>query len=179
MPITPEQFYEYLKSPLRFPEEFKDYVADYFATNVPKLHVSQIYGFKLQSVKVADEVTALTTVSGTSYTAAGGPDMTDIPHGFYLAMYGATYANTAGQPYYNAAAPGILMSPSIDGAAASDDDAALLNAGSNGRVALIDLTGSGSDTHTISMRYKLTTAGTAHAFYNAWLFLLKAVTEDA
>lgn len=178
-PVTQETFLNYLKNPIMFPEAFKDYISDYYAVNIPKLPVSQIYGFKLQSVKAADEITALDVISATAYADAStaGPSLDHVPNGLYIALFGATYGNSAGQPSFNATWPEIWMSPSLDGAAAVDDDAAILDAGSNGRVLLVDFT-TGNGAHTVDMKYKRTSTAADVAVWNRWLYLIKVVTDE-
>jgi hypothetical protein len=176
-PVTEEQFIEYLKNPILFPATFKDYISDYFATNIPKLPISQVFGFKLQSVKDALEVTANTGVASTSYTDLGGPYLTLIPNGFYIALFGGAYGSSGGTPWPSFSDPNILMSPSVDGAAASDNNAATLNFGQNGRVVLLDLT-TGNGAHTVTMMYKKTAGALTPYVQHRWLYLLKAVTDD-
>lgn len=175
-PLTEESFLNYLKNPVMFPEAFKDYISDYYATNIPKLPVSQIYGFKLQSVKDATEITALDEITSATYAAAthDGPSLDHIPNGLYIALFGATFGSTAGVPFYGFGTE-IWMSPTLDGAAATDDNAAVLNAGSNGRVLLVDFT-TGSGAHTVGMRYKY--VSTPAAVWNRWLYLIKVVTDE-
>lgn len=177
MSVTEEEFRQYLSRPIDFPPSFKDWVSDWFAVNVPKLHVSQIYGFKLQSIKSATEITNLLTVSSTAYSALSpdGPSITSIPNGYYLAFFGATFGTTAGAPFYNNAV-NVYMAPVVDSGAASDSEAAILNGGSNGRVTFLDMTGGDND-HTITFQYKRTGSSNV-GIWNRWLYLLKVVTED-
>ncbi len=178
MAVDQEGFTEYLKNPLLFPTEFKDWVSDWFATNVPKIHVSQIFGFKLQSVKRAEEIVGQQNLTSTTYTAfsTDGPTFDHVPNGFYILLFGATYGNTAGQPFYDATYKEIYMAPVYDGSTPSDGEAAVLNAGTNGRAVLLDLSGE-DDNHTITFQYKLVGAGSNPAIWRRWAFLLKVVTE--
>ena len=177
--ITQEEFLNYLKSPILFPPEFKEWVSDWFGTNVPKLHVSQIYGFKLQSVKIADANSGAQVMSSSSYTAFddGGLTFSNVPNGFYLLFFGATFSQTGGEiPTYTNLGSAYIA-PIYDGSTADDGEACVLNAGTNGRVTLIDLTGGAND-HTISFQYKRDAAlGSNFQLYSPWAFLLKVVTD--
>jgi hypothetical protein len=186
MAITQEQFTQYLKEPVRFPEEFKDYLSDFFALNVPKLHVSQIFGFKLQSFQASDsgDITPVQTLSNTtSYSSftTDGPTWANIPRGFYLLFFGARYEfDNAGTwaPAYNGSLPGVWLTPVLDGNNLGDGYAAYLNAGSNGRAVLLDLTDPTIDRHTLTFQYKLSAAtGTSMALEDRWAYLIKVVTE--
>lgn len=181
MALSQDDFNEYLKQPILFPAEFKEWVQDYFATNVPKLHVSQIFGFKLQSVKESEtgDISALQAVTSTSYTAfsTDGPTFSNVPNGFYLLFFGATYGTTAGDPIYNNSYPQLYITPVLDGTVQGDGDGALLNAGSGGRVTLIDLTDQLVGGHTITFQYKLTGSSSVIGCWNRWAFLIKVITE--
>lgn len=179
--IDAGSFQEYLKNPLLFPDTFKSWLNDFVATNIPKLHVSQVYGFKLQSIKQATEITGIETVSASAYTSfsVDGPTFDHIPNGFYLLFFGATYGTTAGGPVYNGpTGDPVYIAPVYDGSTPNDGEACLLNAGTNGRVVLLDLTSSAVDNHTITFKYKVAPNAVNSGIWNRWAFLLKVVTDQ-
>lgn len=177
MPINDDQFREYLKNPIMFPPAFKDWVADWYATNVPKLHVSQIFGFKLHSVYVADDVPGASTPAATAYgdLAAVGPTIDNLSNGFYVVMWGcyAFHANSANNETW--------MGISVDGSTPSGQLEMLLSgselAFSVGRLALVDLA-QGDNTHQLQAKYKITSGHTGAEVSLRWLHALRVVTED-
>ena len=168
---NPEDFTRYLQNPIQFPDEFKSWVSDWFATNISKIPISQIYGFKLQSVKTATEITATETTASTTYVnlTTVGPTLENIPNGFYVALWGfqaqATISNTISR----------FMGLSVDGAAVASGFDADVQVGAGGRVALLDLS-LGNGKHTILAKYKV--ASNTLGFENRWLHLLKVSFGD-
>ena len=175
MPINDDQFREYLKNPIMFPPAFKDWVADWYATNVPKLHVSQIFGFKLHSIHCADDVPAFEATASTAYgdLATPGPSLENLANGLYVVMWGA-YASGA------TSAVNIYMSISADGDTPSGQREMVCQSSemafSAGRMALVDFT-QGDHTHSLAAKYKY--SGTSGFFQYRWLHALKVVTDDA
>jgi hypothetical protein len=167
-PKDREKLESFLKHPVFFPEEFKSWVSDWFATNIPKIPISQIYGFKVQSVKSAPDILAAQATTSTSYVdlTTIGPTLSQIPNGFYLVLFGANvWVATDNQKH---------MSLSVDGAAASDADAMISQGHASGRSVLVDLT-NGDHQHTLTAKYRAAT-GTG-TFADRWLQALK-VTFD-
>lgn len=172
-------FLEYLKKPILFPTEFKEWVSDWFSTNVPKIHVSQIFGFKLQSVKSAVPVAGtLTTANTASFVDLGANPLDGLANGFYVVFFGAQsgFATSAVTAMGNYIGPSsVLVGISVDGAAVSDYCS--IAGGANGRLVLLDLT-SGDNTHSIALRFKSGLgAGTTALFAQPFLHAIKVVTE--
>ncbi len=171
--ITQESFIEYLKNPIAYPEAFKDYVSDYFATNVPKLHVSQIFGFKLHSIRCADDVPANESPPVGSYgnMTTPGPKLEDIANGFYVVMWGCR-ANVA-------ATASTYMSIEANSATPTGQLEMLLNGTeadfSVGRLAFVELKRD-DGLNTLWAKYKSTLG--SQALSNRWLHAIKVVTED-
>ncbi len=167
-------FREYMKNPILYPTAFKDWMSDWYATNVPKLHVSQIFGFKLHSIYVADDVPANEAISTTAYgnMTTVGPTLENLANGFYIVMWGC-FANVA-------ATATTYMGVSADGDTPSGQREMLLNGTealfSVGRLALVDFS-QGDQTHTLQAKYK-SNNGPATALQNRWLHALRVVTED-
>lgn len=165
-----DDFNEFLRHPILFPDEFKSWLQDWIAVNIPKIPVSQIFGFKIQSVKTGPEVATAQSTSSTSFTdlATVGPTVENLVNGFYVVMFGANRSTT---PFD----PGIIMGLSIDGAAPDTAQVANLNENNGGGIALVDLSG-GDHQHTITAKYKVATAGTS-TVSDRWMHALKVVTE--
>lgn len=165
-------FKEFLKNPLEYPPEFKQWVGDWFALNLPKIPISQIHGFKLQSMHLAIDVATAQTATSASYQdlATAGPEVTGLSNGFYLALFGAYAFCAAGGTGY--------MSISMDGSTASDDNAALFAgseaAMSGGRLVLVDFS-TGNHNHSIKAKYKRAVADVE--FSLRWVHALKVVSE--
>ena len=168
-------FQNYLKNPLMFPDTFKSWISDYFATNLPKLPISQVYGFKVQSVKSASATTSTYSTTSTSFVDVGSPSLSNIPNGFYIAVFGASVQAGAGL-----GGPTFTLGLSLDGAApTTDNQAPFKSAGegnniSGGRMTLNDLS-QGDGSHSAKLQFK-TTSGTLQIL-QPWLHLLKVVTE--
>lgn len=168
-PIEQADFDQYLKNPILYPEAFKDWISDWYATNVPKLHVSQIFGFKLQSMKVAENIATAESTTSASYVdlATVGPTLTGISNGFYVVIWGCHASNSlAGQ-----------IGVSVDGATPTGDlqmtvDGLAGAMAAVGRMAIADLS-TGDDNHTLQLKYKATSV------QHRWLHAMKVVTEDA
>ena len=165
-----QQITDYLSHPLLFPADFKNWVADYVTTNIPKISVSQIMGFELWSIKSAAEITANESTSSTAYTAlaTAGPTLANLAPGFYIALWGA---NIGSYPF--AASKNGYMGLSINGDAPTTDREAFSDAGAFGSSALLDLT-TGSGPFTLTAKYKVQT--TSRGFRYRWLHALKVVT---
>lgn len=172
-PIDQEAFTEYLKNPILFPPAFKDWVADWYATNVPKLHVSQIFGFKLHSVYTADDVPGAEDPGGTSYgdMTTVGPTLENLANGMYVVMWGA-------HAFGSTSAVNIYMGISADGDTPSGQREMQCQSTemgfSVGRMALVDFT-AGDHQHSLQAKYKY--ASSTGTFKFRWLHALRVVTE--
>lgn len=164
-----------LAHPLEFPDAFKTWITDYVATHVPKLPISQVFGFQLQRIRTAT-TDASETRATNSYgdLATVGPSLTNLADGWYILAFGADVAQsvTAGNPQ---------MSPEINGVAATDADACSLftfypsPARSTAiRLLMVHLVNGG--TNSIVMKYK-STSGTA-TFELRFLHAIKVQTLD-
>jgi hypothetical protein len=108
-----------LGSPLFIPDEFKSWFADWFATNVPKLPISQVFGFKLDRLR-SDDIALSETRNSSSYgdMATVGPSLTGLGRGFYLLIFGFS------KPASDFNTTEVKASPSINGSTPVDADAA-------------------------------------------------------
>lgn len=182
MAVEMEQFKEYLKNPILFPEEFTTWITDFYATNIPKIPVSQILGFAIHKIKSVDTIGTEPTNS-SSYAsfcegvtanpsgwvdlATDGPELTGLANGYYLCMYGAfTYGNTGA----------VRVGISKDGGTPADDEAMVTAAGHNMRLFLVDFS-QGNHDHTLKMKYENTGAFGAW-FSSRWVHAVKVSFDE-
>lgn len=99
-----------LGNPILFPDEFKTWLSDFVATNVPLIPFSHIFGARLNTARSGQYVATSESTTSAAYTdlATVGPQVTNLSDGTYLIVYGAESRSR--------------YSVSINGAAASDDD---------------------------------------------------------
>ena len=166
-----KDFTRYLQNPLQFPDEFKSWVSDWFATNISKIPISQIYGFKVHSIKTAAEITTSQSTASTTYVdlATVGPTLENIPNGFYVAIWGFQATNAVSNTISR------FMGLSVNGAAVASGFDADVQVGAGGRVALLDLS-LGDGSHTVLAKYKV--ASSTLSFENRWLHLLKVIFDE-
>ena len=169
--ITPEEkqkINDYLSHPLDFPPDFKDWMADYFATNIPKIPLSQVFGFQLWRVHSASPIDTGQSTSSTSYTDLGtvGPTLSNLSKGYYIVMFGADVS------FFS---PGNTrtIGLSIDGAAPVAGNEAPGNVGSIGLVCLVNL--ATDALHELKLKYKV--SGGTFTFSKRWLHALRVTTE--
>jgi hypothetical protein len=100
-----------LSEPIVFPDQFKNWLLDYFAVNPPQIPFSQIFGSRLNVARSGDFIA--TAEAGTSTTAyhdlaTVGPLLENVADGKYLVTYGAHSRDST--------------SLSVNGSTPSDDD---------------------------------------------------------
>jgi len=101
--------------PEYLPEVFLSFMIDYQAVNGSAIPFSSISGLPVPTI--ARETSQVTTTSLT-YESLGGPLLQDLGSGNFIFIYGAQLDQSGA-----ATTAETLMSISIDGATASDDDA--------------------------------------------------------
>lgn len=166
-----------LSHPLEFPPAFKQWLVDYVANHVPKLPISQVFGYQLQRARTAT-VDAQQTTASTSYTNLGttGPTLSQLANGVYLLVFGGDTSTSLGST-------DGYMSPSVNGATAVDDDAVLFSGrfsdstaiGTSLRVLLVRLDKVGGN-NEIVMKYRVT-GGTGY-FQLRFLHAIKVISTD-
>lgn len=158
------------KSPTQIPDGFLSYVFDWFQTQRLEIPIGQVFGFAGYTVQfVADNGAG--TVTSTSYSdltsASAGPQLSALPDGRYFILFGAAAGSGV------SGTEEALMSVSINGAAASDNDAAQSQSSALVSVArglTKDLSNGGSN--SINLVYKELGGGTG-SFSFRWLAALK------
>jgi hypothetical protein len=159
-----------LGKPLFYPEAFKGWLADYVATNIPKLPISQVFGFKLEGAHVAPEIFAQQSTSSTVYTdlTTVGPELTQLSDGFYLVLFGA-FCDTGSSSTTSS------MSPSWNGSTAVDADRASgPGVGPQGRALVKELRN--NHVNSIQIKYKRSTATTGD-WEKRWLVAMRVTTN--
>lgn len=82
-------FTKFLQDPTLYPKEHKAWLTSYLELNPPLLPISQIAGFSGFTAQSARVSAGESTTSGT-YAAITGPDITGLPAGQYLVLFGAS-----------------------------------------------------------------------------------------
>lgn len=95
-----------LSSPIHFPQEFKDWLPDYVAQNIPMIPYTAVFGSKQNIAKSGQFIaTSESTGSGTyADMATVGPQVTNLVDGSYIFMFGA-YARARAAVMYNGVTP--------------------------------------------------------------------------
>lgn len=174
--MSEADFSEYLKNPLLFPDAFKSWISDYFATNLPKIPISQVYGFKVHSVKSADATLSSYSTSSLSFVDVSAPALANIPNGFYIIFFGGGFAMTG------AAGTIWQVGLSLDTAAPTTNNIATFYRAvegvycTGGRVVLVDFS-QGTGAHSIKLYGKTNNATYPFEIRQPFLHALKVVTE--
>jgi hypothetical protein len=159
-----------LANPLMFPDKFKSWLADYIGTNVPKMPIRHVYGFQVETVRVAPTIVTAQACTSTSYgdLATVGPSLTGLANGLYLVVYGAT-ANGAIDS---------RQGVSINGAAVNTDEELTHSFFfGGGALATSFMTRMTSDhNNSLVTKYRIDSAGSVN-FEKRWLVAFKAVAE--
>lgn len=152
---------------------FFAYMVDYLAVNQPFIPISQISGFSQFTAQYAT-VSTEQAITSSSYGNLGttGPELTGLPDGKYLLIYGAALE---GRPTDNATIS--WMSVSFNGAAASDNDGirqqgALAIPASRATVATLQNNGN----NTVTAKYRWSSSSSPASNPTAsyrWLVALK------
>ena len=150
------------KRPTLVPEGFWAQLIDQIQVSNLQIPVGQIFGFS-QTPPQANKVETLQATTSTSYTdlTTVGPELTGLPDGQYLVMYGA-WADLS------ATGPTMYLSPSYNSATPSDDDAAINSSDLTQSIQMTmtkTLTNGGNN--SIRVQYR-TTGGTA-TYIHRWL----------
>lgn len=132
--------------------------------------ISQIVGFSQYQAEVATTINTVETTSSTSYTnlATTGPQITNLPAGKYLILFGAeALSNWVGT--YQAA----YMSVSKAGAAATDSDAVESTLQTRVSVSRAVLASFTAPSNSVVAKYKTSDAGASAEFSKRWMIALR------
>ena len=155
-----------LANPLEFPKEFKEWVSDYFATNVPLIPYGTFLGSKLNIAKSGNYIA---TAQGPGASAYGdipggtvGPSITGIADGVYVVVWGA---NTTGGEHQG------FMGISVNGSTPTDADSAGSQESQSATSSRV-ITLKNDNNSTIVCKYK----GTQQHWGNRWIVLVRVAT---
>jgi hypothetical protein len=153
--------------PEEFPPEFKEWLLDYLAVNIPQIPIGNIMGFSQYQAVVGTRVDGQGSTTSTSYIDLDGghPQITGLGSGDYLIFHGCAL-ETSG-----ASITGRQTVKYNDEAALSDN--AILSDStsivSSSRVVTKTFS---NNNNTIKCQYAVEGAGTAY-FQLRWLIALK------
>jgi hypothetical protein len=176
---VPEWFRAYHRAALidtflTTPEPFITWIIDRVARQGIPVSIKQIQGFNQFTGRFDQQTSASTTSTGGSYVdlADGAhPELTELGKGTYILLYGCKFSNSANQSHN-------LISVSVNGAAASDSDAAWFENGPSpapnltGSVARATVKDLGQENNTVTAKYKQAGGATMTA-ESRWLIALK------
>ncbi len=161
----------WLSSPIGFPDEFKDWLLDFLAVNIPPIPISQFVGF-VQTKAHYDAVPANEYLGIAAYgdLATPGPQLTGLANGRYIFFFGG-FLNGIGGLWDG------YMALSINGATPSNSDALYKDSGSSfGWVGtfMIDRSLASNDNNSVKALYKRT-AGTisSPSWGSRWLVAIR------
>jgi len=165
---------QFLGNPLMFPPEFKQYLTDYLATNIPPIPVSQLLGYKgtLARYEFVANFSDGNTSPERTWTDLPddlGPEVTGLADGVYWAAWGFWC------PGFNAGGQTSRMGLSINGAdPQSWAGAVALDAGKSvWRADRFRLAG-GEDNNTLRALYYFDLGGGADGeFANRWMATMR------
>jgi hypothetical protein len=164
--IIREEIRQYLQDPLGFPEEYKGWLPEWITQAGIDVPISQIVGFSGFTAQAATPVATQESSSSTTYTdlATVGPQITGLPDGQYLLLFGLTMANGASTSY-----AGVKIN-STDPADADAIQITTTSAYGMAKAVVGTLDGGGNN--TVKLVYRSSTAVSAQ-FALRWLVALK------
>lgn len=176
--LTPEQrgqLDDFLGSPIKFPSEFKQWLTDYLAVNIPPIPVSQLLGYKptLAHNVIDNAVINLDSGSGAERTwvQVDGPLVDNLSDGTYFAAWGAKMGrgSTGGAT--------CRIGPSVNGADPSGFNYATFQANDPDAMcwkAAELVVKNGKDNNSVELYYWYDLGGGATAdFLHRWLTLIR------
>jgi hypothetical protein len=164
-----QQLLAALADPLfNIPKAFETWVVDRVAVAGLNIPIGQIVGFMQAAPQVADTVATGESTPSTSFTdlATVGPELTGLPDGQYLFLYGCRASNNSAGSLAEMAIKVNATEAAATDAAASSTQVSM----SVMRAAAKTLSNDGNN--TVTARYQANAAGTA-TFRERWLIALK------
>lgn len=145
---------------------FFAYMVDYLSVNQPLVPISQISGFSQFTAKF-DLVATAQSTSSTSFVDLGtvGPQLTGLPRGSYVILFGAQYAK----------ASGATMSVSLNGASADVEDGATTAVNTGAGMSImraVAKTLTDPESNSVVVKYKSDDGGSS-SWQNRWLIVLR------
>jgi len=159
-------------SPLDIPQEWKSWLISYLEANPPVLPISQIFGFTAFTASAAEIPGKQNMPSNGSFVdlATVGPQLTAMPKGSYVLLWGAAYDASGGAtgamvPRINGVNPGTVTE--LDHSALIEPVNVERFNIMRGRLFDLDL-----ESNDITCKY-YSTQSPGPAFYKRWLIALK------
>lgn len=158
-----------LSNPLFFPKDFKTWLLDYIAVNIPDLPISHIFGYSGFAPQEAPTIATGESTTSTSYTnlTTVGPTLAELADARYWISFGALCGSSA-----SGAAQASIQ---INSDAVSDDDriqaspTGIAGGASCARAVIKTLAGG---TNSVTMKYK-SGDGSSVGFSQRWMILVK------
>jgi hypothetical protein len=159
-----------LSHPIAFPTEFKDWLGDWLARNMPPIPVDQLQGFVHTRAQYANNPSGVSVTTNVYFSAA--PGITGLPAGKYLVLWGYTgLMGTSGGARLN-------MSMVVNADSPSDSTAAYSVHGNDtemtaARARFVELT---QTSNTLQAYYRRTDVGGSPSFSicdDCWLVALR------
>lgn len=163
----------YMADVLNLPGEFKSWLTDYMAVNIPFIPVSQLQGYKgtLAKNSIINTEIDVTGLDGAerAWHDFGGPSVTGLADGTYFAAWGCKTGRAGGGSSHT------RIGPSVNGAdpatyaefTTSDPDAMVW------RPTVLTVAG-GNDNNTVTLEYWYDLGGGAIAqFLHRWLTVVR------
>jgi len=161
-----DQLDRLLSGTIFFPDGFKTWVTDWFATNVPLIPYTHFLGARLNIARSGDFIATDESTASATYANLStiGPSISGIADGDYLVMFGAF---STGQ--------GSVCSREINGAAADDAFGIWQNesAAALARGDIVSL--KNNNNSSIVLKYRKDGGGSAN-FSNRWLVIIRIST---
>ena len=169
------QYSAYLSNPMAFPGEFKAWLSDWLAVNVPYIPVSQISGYTgtVAQISIVNDYDTEPTGSQERVwqdIQHDGPVLNNLNPGVYFVCYGYQ------DPGLNAGAQTVRVGISVNGADPTRYITSThLDLGwNNWEAIVIDLTTTGVELNTLKMKYWWDLSGGAEAeFQYRWLMAMR------
>jgi hypothetical protein len=156
-----------LQFPEEFPPEFKEWLVDYLAVNIPQIPIGQITGFSQYQAVVGTRVDGQGSTTSTSYIDLddGHPIITGLGAGDYLIFHGCALESSVSTCTARQTVKYNEEAALSDNAILSDSTSIV----SSSRVVTKTFT---SNNNQIKCQYKVEGAGTGF-FQLRWLIALK------
>lgn len=166
---------ELLRSPMTIPDEFKTWLLDWLAINIPQIPISQIEGYK-NTVARGEQISTTVQLSGAyaehTWLELDGPQISGLGAGTYYIVWGAHFSGVVGSGGYD-----IQCGPSINGADPTKFITMVYIGGEHGypgwRAGVFEVSGNG-DNNEVHLEYKYSRdGGTEAKVSHRWMHLLR------
>lgn len=166
-PLTEEerdQVTRLLSAPIFFPRQFREWLPDFVANNIPLIPYTHFFGAKTNLARSGDYIQTDETQSSATYDdlATEGPIVSGLANGTYLVLFGCRMNGE-----------GSFASIAVNGVMPTDDDDSVSQSQSDmptGRGVFVTL--DGDNDNSVKMVYRRE-GGAAPHFFDRWLVLIR------